>query len=202
MTEKELTKGAKRLLDEDDEYVCGFCSLQLLDQDGYAKKTKGSSIQVPFHLASADGDMVVLEAVFPMSQLFFLQIPGEEGNYLFGRWWIGERWSTNSQICELVVKDCQAIHKSLDGDARGGSTFSADAHMPFLRDCDARPVKVSYATKEQRFVTKVARATLQIPRASWLEWKQYRLKLWRVSKVWGGEDKNDDEKKEEEKKEE
>mmetsp|Transcript_2838 Transcript_2838/g.5821 ORF Transcript_2838/g.5821 Transcript_2838/m.5821 type:complete len:199 (-) Transcript_2838:145-741(-) len=196
MAEKELTKGAKRLLDEGDENVCGFCSLQLLDQDGYAKKTKGSNIQVPFHLASAEGDMVILEAVFPMNQLFFLQIPGEEGNHLFGRWWLGEKWSTNSQICELVVKDCQSIHKSLDGDKKD---FTLDAQVPFLRESDTRLVKVNVTIKEQRFVTKVARASLQIPKSAWLEWKQYRLKLWRMSKVWGGEDK-DDEKKEEDKK--
>merc|ERR1712127_264162 len=121
------------------------CSLQLLDQDGYAKKTKGSSIQVPFHLASTEGDMVVLEAVFPMNQLFFLQIPGEEGNYLFGRWWVGERYSTNSQICELVVKDCQAIHKSLDGDKK---EVVLDAQVPFLKDADTRPVKVNITIKE------------------------------------------------------
>jgi len=197
MTEKELTKGAKRLLDENDENVCGFCSLQLLDQDGYGKKTKGSSSQVPFHLASTEGDVVVLEAVFPMSALFFLQIPGEEGNYLFGRWWLGEKWSTNSQICELVVKDCQSIQRSLDGDK---TEFSMDAQMPFLRGSDTRLIKVNLTIKEQRFVTKVARATVHVPKAAWLEWKQYRLKLWRMSKVWGGEDK-DEEKKDEEKKE-
>eukprot|EP00414_Alexandrium_minutum_P006874 CAMPEP_0113839202 /NCGR_PEP_ID=MMETSP0328-20130328/10952_1 /TAXON_ID=39455 /ORGANISM="Alexandrium minutum" /LENGTH=198 /DNA_ID=CAMNT_0000807797 /DNA_START=96 /DNA_END=692 /DNA_ORIENTATION=- /assembly_acc=CAM_ASM_000350 len=196
MAEKELTKGAKRLLDENDEYVCGFCSLQLLDQDGYGKKTKGSSIQVPFHLASSDGDMIVLESVFPMNQLFYLQLPSEEGFNLFGRWWLGEKWSTNTQICELVVKDCQAIHKALDGDKK---EFTVDAQVPFLRESDTRLIKVNITIKEQRFVTKVARASVQIPKASWLEWKQYRLKLWRMSKVWGGEDK-DDEKKDEEKK--
>eukprot|EP00414_Alexandrium_minutum_P006775 CAMPEP_0113819670 /NCGR_PEP_ID=MMETSP0328-20130328/855_1 /TAXON_ID=39455 /ORGANISM="Alexandrium minutum" /LENGTH=191 /DNA_ID=CAMNT_0000787603 /DNA_START=117 /DNA_END=692 /DNA_ORIENTATION=- /assembly_acc=CAM_ASM_000350 len=188
--------GAKRLLDENDKYVCGFCSLQLLDQDGYGKKTKGSSIQVPFHLASSDDDMIVLESVFPMNQLFYLQLPSEEGFNLFGRWWLGEKWSTNTQICELVVKDCQAIHKALDGDKK---EFTVDAQVPFLRESDTRLIKVNITIKEQRFVTKVARATVQIPKASWLEWKQYRLKLWRMSKVWGGEDK-DDEKKDEEKK--
>eukprot|EP00416_Gambierdiscus_australes_P045106 CAMPEP_0171106120 /NCGR_PEP_ID=MMETSP0766_2-20121228/64090_1 /TAXON_ID=439317 /ORGANISM="Gambierdiscus australes, Strain CAWD 149" /LENGTH=198 /DNA_ID=CAMNT_0011567129 /DNA_START=82 /DNA_END=678 /DNA_ORIENTATION=- len=198
MSEKELTKGAKRLLDEEDENVCGFCSLQLLDQDGYTKKTKGSNIQVPFHHASSEGDMIVLESVFPMNQLFYLQIPSEEGNNIYGRWWLGEKWSTNSQICELVVKDCVAIHKSLDGDKKD---FILDAQVPFLRDSDTRLVKVNVTVKEQRFVTKVARVTLQIPKAAWLEWKQYRLKLWRTSKMWGGEDK-DDEKKDEEKKDE
>eukprot|EP00747_Dinoflagellata_sp_TGD_P190177 gnl/TRDRNA2_/TRDRNA2_51455_c0_seq1.p1 gnl/TRDRNA2_/TRDRNA2_51455_c0~~gnl/TRDRNA2_/TRDRNA2_51455_c0_seq1.p1 ORF type:complete len:219 (+),score=71.22 gnl/TRDRNA2_/TRDRNA2_51455_c0_seq1:42-659(+) len=199
----ELTENAKKVLDEADEFVCGFCALQILDQDGYVKKTKGSSIEAPLHLVpGADGDdSVTLEALFPANPLFFLQITNEEGNYLFGRWWLGEaKWSRTNQVVTLIPKDTQAIHKQLDDE--GTKTFTADSEMPFLRNAPANLIKVSFETKEQRFVTKLVSAKLQIPKAKWHEWKQYRLKLWKSSKSWGAEDKDpkDDEKEKEEKK--
>ncbi|CAE7526811.1 Top3a, partial [Symbiodinium natans] len=73
MTEKELTKGAKRILDEAEENTCGFASFFILDQDGYGKKTKGSSVEVPWHLMSTDGDELLFEAELPANPLFFLQ---------------------------------------------------------------------------------------------------------------------------------
>ena len=52
--------------------------------------------------------------------------------------------------------------------------------------------------------------TLEIPRASWTEWKNHRMRFWQYSKNQGGSapagggggDDKDDEKKDEEKKEE
>eukprot|EP00401_Gymnodinium_catenatum_P056637 CAMPEP_0117502692 /NCGR_PEP_ID=MMETSP0784-20121206/23942_1 /TAXON_ID=39447 /ORGANISM="" /LENGTH=200 /DNA_ID=CAMNT_0005297979 /DNA_START=85 /DNA_END=687 /DNA_ORIENTATION=- len=197
MAEKELTEGAKKVLDEANEFVCGFCSLQILDQDGYVKKQKGSNIEAPLHFQSADGDSVVLEAVFPLSPLFFLQITNEEGNFLFGRCWIGEgSWSRTGQLCTLIPKDTQSIANKLEG-----AEFMVDAEMPFLQNSTTRLLKVKVGVKEQRFVTKVVSCTLSIPKADWLEWKQYRLKLWRSSKSWAGVDKNEEkEKKEKEEK--
>ena len=78
----DLTDGAKSLLDEDDQNVCGFVALQTLDSDGYPKKTKGTAVEAPFHLVSS-GEEIVLEANFPANPLFFLQISNED-NYLFG----------------------------------------------------------------------------------------------------------------------
>ncbi|CAE8618885.1 unnamed protein product, partial [Polarella glacialis] len=112
-----LTKNAKKVLDEDDETTCGFCAFCILDQDGYGKKTKGSSVDVPWHLASKDGDSVVLEAELPANPLFFLQISSDEGNFFFGQWWLTDSGrSKTNQICDLVPKDCKMIQKSLDGD--------------------------------------------------------------------------------------
>lgn len=200
MTEKELTKGAKRILDENDENVCGFCLLQILDVDGYTKKTKGSAVEVPFHLVSTQGDAVVLEAQLALNPLFFLQISSEEGSYLFGQWWLGDaKRSKTNQICDLIPKDCHQIQKQLEGDK---VDFVVEALVPFLRNAPSRLVQVKFTTKEQRFVTKVVSAQVTLPKDVWQEWKQYRLKLWRSSKVWGGDDKDDDEKKEGEKKEE
>jgi len=51
-------------------------------------------------------------------------------------------------------------------------------------------------------VTKVIRATVSVPTATWKEWKDYRLKLWRSGKNWAGEDKDSKDDKDEEKKDE
>eukprot|EP00927_Polykrikos_kofoidii_P008982 TRINITY_DN1373_c0_g1_i1.p1 TRINITY_DN1373_c0_g1~~TRINITY_DN1373_c0_g1_i1.p1 ORF type:complete len:204 (-),score=53.45 TRINITY_DN1373_c0_g1_i1:217-828(-) len=192
----ELTEGAKKMMDESNELVCGFCSLQILDQDGYARKQKGSSIEGTLHLKSTEGDSVVLEAMFPLSPLFFLQISSEEGQFIFGRWWIGDaNWSRSNQLCTLIPHDCQSISNKLDG-----AEFTLDAEVPFLQNAPSRLVKVKFGVKEQRFVTKVISAEVQIPKASWEEWKEYRLKMWRRSKSWAGEDKNKDEDKDKEEK--
>eukprot|EP00930_Biecheleria_cincta_P096888 TRINITY_DN88661_c0_g1_i1.p1 TRINITY_DN88661_c0_g1~~TRINITY_DN88661_c0_g1_i1.p1 ORF type:complete len:202 (-),score=65.01 TRINITY_DN88661_c0_g1_i1:79-684(-) len=193
MSEKELTKGAKRILDESDENTCGFASFLILDQDGYTKKTKGAAVEVPWHLASSEGDEVVLQAELPANPLFYLQVASEEGNYFWGQWWLGDakRTKTNA-ICDLVPKDCKLIHKALDGDK---TDFEVQATVPFLKDSSSKLVTCKFTTKEQKFVTKVVKAELRMPKAYWMEWKQYRLRLWRASKVWAGEDKDDDEKK-------
>ncbi|OLP94116.1 DNA topoisomerase 3-alpha [Symbiodinium microadriaticum] len=84
MTEKELTKGAKRILDESEENTCGFASFFVLDQDGYAKKTKGCSLEAPWHLVSTEGEELVFQAELPANPLFYLQVSSEEGNYFWG----------------------------------------------------------------------------------------------------------------------
>merc|ERR1712107_224327 len=144
------------------------------------------------HVKSTDDTAVVLEAEFPLNPLFYLQISNEEGNYLFGQWWVNEsKWSRSSQLCTMIPVDTQTIVKKLDG----GNEFEVDAECQFLKDNAAKLVKIKIGTKEQKFVTKVVKATVTIPAASWKEWKEYRLKLWRYSKAWGGVDKGDDEDK-------
>jgi len=94
----------------------------------------------------------------------------------------------------LIPKDTQTISNKIEGDA-----FVCNAEMPFLQNASSKLVEVKFGTKEQRFVTKVMSAQVTIPKASWDEWKQYKLKLWRCSKSWAGEDKDKD--KEEDKEE-
>lgn len=200
MAAAELTDGAKKVIDETDEYVCGFVALQVLDQDGYVKKQKGSQIEAPLHLASTEGDFVVLQADFAVNPLFYLQLTSEEGQYLYGRWWLGDaKWSRTNQICTLIPKLTQDVHKVLD---TGTTEFTADAEMAFLKGAPSRLLQVKLGTKEQRFVTKLISASVQIPKAAWAEWKQYRLKLWRSSKSWAGEDKSGKDDEEKEKKDE
>uniref|UniRef100_A0A7S1APT1 Uncharacterized protein n=1 Tax=Noctiluca scintillans TaxID=2966 RepID=A0A7S1APT1_NOCSC len=193
----EMTDGAKRFVDEDDQNVCGFVTLQTLDSDGYAKKTKGTAIEAPFHLVSS-GEEIVLEANFPANALFFLQISNED-NYLFGRWWIGDAtWSKTNQLCQVVPLRHKDIVKALEKD--GSGTFTAGAEVPFLPRCSdsERLVRVNIETQEVKYVTKVVRVSVVIPKDLWNEWKQYRLKLWRRSKQWAGEDKTEDKKKKDE----
>jgi hypothetical protein len=182
-----LTEGAKKVLDESNENACGFCALQVLDQDGYVKKTKGSQIEAPFHVTTT-ADSILLEAQFPLSPLFFLQLLNEEGNFIFGRWWLGDaKWSRTNQLCSLIPKDVQVLHR---GDI---SEFVVDAEIPFIKDAPSRLAKVAFSTKEQKFVTKVTKVVVTIPKDAWDEWKQYRMKLWRSSKTWAGEDKDEKE---------
>ena len=82
----------------------------------------------------------------------------------------------------------------------GSGTFTADAEVPFLSRCSdsGRLARVNIETKEVKYVTKVVRVSVVIPKDFWNEWKQYRLKLWRRSKQWAGEDKTEDKKKKDE----
>jgi len=197
MAEKEFTKGAKRVLDEGDEYVAGFMSLQIIDQDGYTKKTKGSAIESPWHLRK-DGDNYVLHSVFPANHIFHQCIPSEPDHFLYGKWWLGEKAGKTTDIAELVEKDCPGIHKQLDGDKKD---FEVEVRIPFLPDSNKKEnmVMAKFVTKEQRFVTKVTDCYLTIPKAQWEGWKSYRLKLWRLNKAWGADDKDDKEEKDEKK---
>mmetsp|Transcript_41151 Transcript_41151/g.94658 ORF Transcript_41151/g.94658 Transcript_41151/m.94658 type:complete len:213 (-) Transcript_41151:85-723(-) len=194
MADKEFTKGAKRVLDEENQYVAGFMSLAILDQDGYARKTKGSQTEAPFHLR-IDGDNYILESVFRTDPVFHQCIPSETEQvlYLMGKWWMGEKHSATSEIAQLVLKECPAIHKQLDGDKKD---FTVECMIPFLPEADKKEnlVTATFTTKEQRFVTKVTKCSIVIPKAKWDAWRLFRLKLWRVSKAFGGNDEEDKDK--------
>eukprot|EP00438_Fugacium_kawagutii_P025947 Skav207672 [mRNA] locus=scaffold1857:313240:327323:- [translate_table: standard] len=176
MSEKELTKGAKRILDETEENTCGFASFFILDQDGYGKKTKGSSVEdggcglVPWHLMSSEGGHMVFEAQLPANQLFYLGVSSEEGNYFWGQWWLGDckRTKTNA-ICDLIPKDqgedCKLIQKSLDGDnvefevqAPGVATWTA----PWAAAATAPRSSGAWTTAGVSWLSRNADAAAQI----------------------------------------
>lgn len=187
----------KKFIDEEDEKFTGFCNLRILDQDGYEKKTKGSVIEAPLFMEKRDGK-VILEAEFPADPLFYLAVQKEEGMYLMGQWWLGSGgWARTNQICSLIPKLTQAIHAAME--KSGGPTFEVSAEMPFLKNSPSRLITVSFVSKEQRFTTKVVRASVQIPEADWSEYKQYRSRLWQSWKVWSGKDENEKKDKKEEK---
>eukprot|EP00931_Biecheleriopsis_adriatica_P007292 TRINITY_DN108598_c0_g1_i1.p1 TRINITY_DN108598_c0_g1~~TRINITY_DN108598_c0_g1_i1.p1 ORF type:complete len:227 (-),score=78.60 TRINITY_DN108598_c0_g1_i1:66-686(-) len=197
---KEAEKASKKILDENDELACGFCSFSVLDQDGYAKKTKGAAVDAPWHLIKSDAETVVLRADLPSNALFYLQVSNEDGLYFYGEWWLADEGkSKTNQICNVVPKECKLIHKNLDGET---TDFEVQAQMPLLKDSSSKLVAIKLSTKEQKFVTKVVQAELTVPKPLWLEWKQQRLTLWRASKCWKGEAAGGDDEKKEEKKDE
>eukprot|EP00928_Gymnodinium_smaydae_P049088 TRINITY_DN3290_c0_g1_i1.p1 TRINITY_DN3290_c0_g1~~TRINITY_DN3290_c0_g1_i1.p1 ORF type:complete len:241 (-),score=69.05 TRINITY_DN3290_c0_g1_i1:231-896(-) len=204
---KAEEKARAKVFDEKDEFFCGFMSLSIIDSDGYAKKTKGANMQGPLYMVSdgASGDPVVLETEFAMNPLFYLQVPNEDNQLLFGQWWLGEKFSELGKICACIPKLCQDAHKEMEKNS--SSEFTLQAEMPLIRNSPSRLMKVTVTTKEQKFLTKVTKVSLQIPREAWTEFKNHRLKFWQYSKNQsgaggggggGGDDKDDDEDKKKE----
>jgi len=187
----------EKFMDEGDESFTGFCCLQILDQDGYPRKTRGSAIEAPLFFEAKGGaaGAVVLEAEFAADPLFYLQVANEEGVYLYGQWWTGAGgWCRTNQIGAIIPKETNKAHSEI-GDK---GSFVADVEIPFLQNAGDKLAKATFSVKEQRFVTKVVKVSLEIPADHWQELKRYRSKLWQSWKVWGGKDAN--EKKKDEKK--
>jgi len=203
---KALEKAKVKMFDEKDECFCGFMQLQIADEDGYGKKTKGAEIKGPLYMVSdAAADIVVLEAEFTPNPLFYMQIPNDDGQLVCGQFWIGEKSSTLSNICTIIPKLCTTLHKEME--KSGAAAFSLDAEMPLLKNAPSKLVKVAITTKEQKFITKVVKVSVSIPRANWTEWKNHKIRFWQYNKNQsgaappaGGDD--DKEEKKEEKKEE
>jgi len=206
--EKAEAKATAKFMDADDENFCGYMSLMIVDSDGYAKKTKGMDITGPLYMTSdgAKGDPVVLESEFALNPLFYIQVPNDESLLMCGSWWIGEKPSTLTTIGSTIPKSTQVAQKDME--KSGGAEFSMDVEMKLLKGAPSRLVKATITTKEQKFVTKVIKAKLEVPRASWKEWKQQRNKFRNFGKNQGGggagggggggggEEKKDEEKKE------
>lgn len=199
--EVEKEKKAKRKwMDEDDDNFCGFLNLQIVDSDGYAKKTKGMAIERPLYMTSGSGsENVTLEAEIAMNPLFFIQVPNEDSLLLHGTWWIGEKSGSLSNIGSTIPKMCTAAHKDMEKSS--SAEFKVDVEMPLLKGAPSRLVNAVVTTKEQKFVTKVTKVTLDIPRQSWKEWKEHRCRFWQFGKNQGGAGVGGGGKKDEEKKE-
>jgi len=197
---KAEVKATGKFMDEDDENFCGYMSLMIVDSDGYAKKTKGMEIQGPVYMTSdgSKGDPVVLEAEFSLNPLFYIHVPNEDNLLMFGQWWIGEKASTLTTIGSAIPKSTQVANKDME--KSGTTEFSMDVEMPLLKGAPSRLVKATISTKDQKFITKVIKAKLEVPRASWNEWKQHRNKFRSFCKNQAGSgpgaEKKDEEKKE------
>merc|ERR1711920_1078270 len=118
---------------------------------------------------------------------------------------MGEKCTPLSNICSAIPKLCQTAHKEME---KTPGEFTLDCEMPLLKNAPSKLVKVTVTTKEQKFLTKVAKVKLEIPRASWTEWKNHRMRFWQYNKNQGGApsggggggDDKDEKEKEEEKK--
>eukprot|EP00927_Polykrikos_kofoidii_P077493 TRINITY_DN7442_c0_g1_i1.p1 TRINITY_DN7442_c0_g1~~TRINITY_DN7442_c0_g1_i1.p1 ORF type:complete len:229 (-),score=57.45 TRINITY_DN7442_c0_g1_i1:169-789(-) len=188
----------EKFVDDEDRNFTGFLSLQVLDQDGYAKKTKGSSLEAPLFYSKQTG-VVRLEAEFPADPLFFLGVPQTDNTYLFGQWWMGPGgWARTNQIGMSIPTLATKIHRDMEEE--GVKTFTMRVEIPFLKGSDQKLVTATVTTADKKFVTKVTKVTLEIPEAHWKEMKEYRSKLWQSWKVWSGKDENEKKKKDDEKK--
>jgi len=200
---KEEKKAADKVLDADDEAFCGFCSIQLLDQDGMSGKTLGMSVKAPLHITSAPGaDSVTMEALFHAGNpLFFLEVRNEEQYYIFGQWWMdGPKHSENSMFLQTIPLKATEAHKQMEKNSN--QDFGGEGQCDFLKNSTSRLMKINFSTEEKKFKTKLTKAVVTVPREAWMEFKQYRLKLWKSGKNWAGSEKDDkdEEKKDEEKK--
>merc|ERR1711907_626360 len=104
-----------------------------------------------------------------------------------------------------IPKLCQTIHRDME--KASTCEFTIDIEMPLLKGSPSRLVKAQITTKEQKFITKVVKVRLEVPRASWLEWKNHRWRFKEFGKNQagggggGGGGGGEEEKKDEEKKE-
>jgi hypothetical protein len=192
-------EAAAKVLDENDEAFICYCSVQTLDRDGIGIKTKGSSVGAPVHMVSEPGaDPVVMKAVFdPNDPLFYLEVRNEEQFYLFGQLWMDSaKHSEDKAFCTLTPIMTQGIHKAMEKNKT--ASFALQAQCPYIKDCTSKPIKMEGTTVEKKFTTKLSGIKLEIPRADWMEYKNYRLRGWRVGKNWAGagDDKKDDKDKE------
>merc|ERR1712151_965784 len=118
-----------------------------------------------------------------LNPLFYLGVPNEEGQLMWGQFWIGEKMTALTTICNAVPKLCQTAHKEME---KTPNVFTLDAEMPLLRNAPSKLVKITVTTKEQKFLTKVSKVKVEIPRAHWTEWKNHRLRFWQYGKNQGG----------------
>lgn len=196
-------KAEKKVFDELDDFFCGFCSIQNLDQDGIAGQTLGTHIQAPLHILSEPGACpVVMEAVFLGSNpLFYCELRNEEAFYIFGRWWMnGPTYSEANGFCSLVPLKMQDGHKQME--TTGTPDFTGTAHCPFIKgstDLD-KLFQVSFSTEEKRFKTKITKCTITVPQAAWKEYKAHRVRTWKAGKNWGATEKDADDDKKDDKK--
>jgi len=195
------------IMNEDDSFFCGFVKLQILDQDAYLRGVKGSEVAAPMHL-KREGGKVFLEAQFAGSPLYYLEVQRQADYYLSGQMWYGDaKASPTNAIGKVVPKSCEQIVTTME--KTNTNEFTLKVEVPFLRNSADRLVPLKFVTREERFLTKVSKCSLELSEADWKEWKEYRLRFWRASKAWGlsgqegGDDddkKKDDKEKDEEKK--
>lgn len=196
---KAEAKAEAKILDLQDESFCGFCQLAVVDQDGYTRATKGNNLGGTLFCTRKNGK-VALSAQWSSNPLYYLQVQRDQNLYLSGDLWFGEpKKSPTNLIGKIVPKKSEQLLQEME--KANGEQFQVKVEMPFLANAAGRLATLTVTAKEEKFVTKVAKVELELSEEDWLEWKQYRLRFWRVGKAWGGgpEKADDDEKKDEKK---
>lgn len=198
--EKEV-EAMEKIFDKEDEMFCGFCAFNVIDQDGYSKMIKGCNVEGALFVERAGGN-VVISASFTPKPHGYLSIQSDQELYINGSLWYGaEKKSPTNLIGRIIPKKMEVIKNEMD--KGNGSTFEARVEMPFLKGAAKRLQKITFETVEERFLTKVSGLKIELSEADWTEWKNYKVRFWRLGKAAGAstEGGGDDEDKKDEKKE-
>jgi len=193
-------RGMVKLMDEKDEMFCGFCSFNVIDQDGYPKMIKGCALaDTPLYI-DREGGKVILTASFAPKPHGYLEIQRDNQLYVSGSIWYGEsKKSSINCIGKLIPKQMEIVSKEME--KSGSTTFECKLELPFLKNAPKRLATVVFDTVEERFLTKISSFRVELTEADWTEWKQHKVKFWRINKAQGGatEEDDKDEKKDEKK---
>lgn len=203
MTDKEkkqLEKEQKveaKIVDELDVNFCGFTQLSIVDIDGYPKQIKGSGIAGALFLSRTNGK-ITIESSFAPNPLYFMKVERDSNMFLTGELWFGEaKKSPLNLIGKIVPKSCEQCVNVME--KTKAEEFQLKVEIPFLKDSPNRLAMLTVVTKEEKFVTKILKISLELADADWMEWKQYRMKFWRSSKAWGASPPAEDDKDEKDK---
>lgn len=187
--QKALEKEQKtidKIIDKEDENFCGFCAFDVIDQDGYKKQVKGCQLdQTPLfiqHLPNNKG--VELSASFTIRPHAFLKIDRDSNLFINGLAWYGaEKKSPTNLIGRIVPKSLEKIYNEL-GDA--GKSFTLDFELPFLNKANTRLAQMVFTVKIEKCVPKITGFSVVLSEEDWMEWKQYKLKFWKLAKAGSG----------------
>lgn len=199
------TAAAERVLDEADDFACGFCSLQILDHDGHPKRGKNVGAEGPWHFKllpngspshRSPGGSVRFEARFAPNPLFSTMIKPEADEYLMAWWWIGgDKHGRSNHLCALTPQSCKEMMNEASS-----SIASPDRHGEDMVEVEAeaevaalpggcvngtRCARVWFTLGLQRsHVARISAVVVEMPLVWWREFKAYRLKLWHIQKAW------------------
>eukprot|EP00397_Hematodinium_sp_SG-2012_P061882 GEMP01082660.1.p1 GENE.GEMP01082660.1~~GEMP01082660.1.p1 ORF type:complete len:206 (+),score=47.08 GEMP01082660.1:44-661(+) len=192
MTEKER-KAYDKAMDLNDDTFCGFMALQTLDEDGYQKKTKGSSVEAPVHIEHVGNTVKITGYFTTPNPLFYLEIQNSDTQFVFGHVWFGgDKVSRTNEIGKIVPKS-MALLDAERSDEKTKGVAKAELQLAYIRDSTTRLCAVELNTVEKKFKTTLTKAVMTIPKDAWLELKAYRLKFWQQNKSWEAFKKGDDE---------
>jgi len=194
MTDKEK-KAYTKVFDEKDELFSGTVSLNILDEDGYVRKIKGSSVDAIVHCEKAPEGIKLISCFNPLNPLFHLEIKGEQSHYLFGQIFVGmSKGSKLMEIGRLVPKKMSELTDEME---KNNGVGTAQLEMPFVKDLAKKLANVEVSTVEKKFKRTISGLVVGIPADAWKEIKEYRIRSYLQDKTWEGLKKAGDEEKKE-----
>merc|ERR1712039_658374 len=86
----------------------------------------------------------------------------------------------------------QDCHKKME---KTPNEFAAEAQCDFLTNSTSRLLTVTCSAVEKKFKTKLTKVKLSMPREAWMEYKRYRVRLWKAGNNWKGTEKDEEDEK-------